>query len=838
MSCTTVSVSGGTLLYGFDLYEVDFSSLWTLMPDAPDTNFPLITFNNKTDGTIPVFGAQTGATLESIYHPSFTNGMQLIDPDLEDFNVKILTSTPSTLSYLVAGLANVFDTSAEISSQITYGIDLVISASQQPAVELERAWDEAWERGLINPTASVLYSYFTLMGLTYEMDIRRSEGANLPAFEAWLSEQEVPSDIQASLLALDAQLTSGNSEDWKTEYNYTNEGFEPYQITSVFFGIQNLKVDPNWSCDNPYDLPEPWTKYRDTERPRLDALRAYGRLIIPDKIIKVREGSYSITAADLSGSNVLTLEVPYGFDVTDFVKAPYGDAFSPSLYKTVVYPTPDPISEINEDDYYDDPYDLNAGEFTLSIPATVVFGPGPDGFAYDTCDVIGGGDPNPYNTESTTLTLPRGDSVVGLYVKDTDAGFINIHFYRPGTIEGMGVFALSIDLALGESGSNHDQSLLQTATNTRLVYNGLDIEDIGDGWKKIFVHVTTEIDDVMATSATFDARIALCATLTPSWTNFSGPGVGIDGQYVMDNEYDFTFGMRHIQFSSLFVLEIIVTQPATPDPYIPLISEPNWAIDTLVSSNLWEFDNTHFGPTDAFDDYFTMRIRVPLKLKTALMVDPSLGSEVVTINWTAKFIAVTEYIYPMLETAFFDPLYASCGQGGGEKVKYIKGTGIIFDVQSFANGLVTLHGNINSCKTDILDIYDNYYEYAANFSKVASYGDLINFHGRFIDAHGAEFFTTTKQVLRPQEYILGDNEDLEIINLNAIVIADEAKECAAGQVYNADTLSIPCSSSNDIFQTNQVPAQKSTTSVSLSSKLTKINGKICPVLPPNITPKT
>lgn len=602
MSCTTVSVSGGSLLYAFDLYEVDFSSLWTLMPDAQDTNFPLITFNNKIDGTIPVFGAQTGATLESIYHPSFTNGMQLIDPDLEDFDVKILTSTPSTLSYLVAGLENVFDTSAEIASQITYGIDLVISASQSPAVELERAWDEAWERGLINPTASVLYSYFTLMGLTYEMDIRRSEGTNLPAFEAWLDEQEVPDDIQANLLSLDSQLTSGGPEYWKTEYNYTNEGFEPYQITSVFFGIQNLKVDPNWSCENPYDLPEPWTKYRSTERPRLDALRAYGRIIIPDKIIKVREGTYSITAADLSGSNIINVDVPYGFNVTTDLITSYGSGFAPS---------------------------------------------------------------------------PSTPSVTG-----------------------------------------------------------------------------------------------------------------------------------------------------------------NWAIDTIVSSSLWTFDNTHFGVVSAYDDYFTIQIRVPLSLRTQVANDPTLGSQQIDIGWTGEFINRTETIYPSLKSAYFDSLYSSCGQGGGEKVKYIKGVGIIFDVQSFANGDLTLHSNINSCKSDILSIYDNYFEYAANYSKVASYGDIINFHGRFIDSHGAEFFTTTKQVLRPQEYILGDNEDLEIINLNAIVNADEAKACADGQVYNADNLTIPCSSSSDIFQTNQVPVQKSTTSVSLSSKLTKVNGKICPVLPPNITPKT
>ncbi len=602
MSCTTVSVSGGSLLYAFDLYEVDFSSLWTLMPDVPDTNFPLITFNNNIDGTIPVYGAQTGDTLESIHHPSFPNDMQLIDPDLEDFDVKVLTSTPSTLSYLVSGLDNVFNTSAEISSQITYGIDLVISASQDPAEELEKAWDEAWERGLINPTASVLYSYFTLMGLTYEMDIRRSEGTNLPDFEAWLDEQEVPEDIQASLRSLDSQLTSGNPLNWNTEYNYTNEGFEPYQITSVFFGIQNLKADPNWTCENPYNLPEPWTKYRNFNRPRLDALRAYGRLIIPDKITKVRDGTYTITAADISGSSIVSIDVPYGFNVTtDFILPQYGYGFTP----------------------------------------------------------------------------------------------------------------------------------------------------------------------------------------TPSTPSTTG----------------------------------------------------NWVMDTIVSSDMWTFDNTHYGVSAAYDDYFTIQIKVPLSLRTRVATDPSLGSQEINIAWVGKFINRTENIYPILKSLYFDNLWTSCGQGGTEKVKYIKGTGIIFDVQSFANGDVTVHGNINNCKSDILAIYDNYYEYAANFSKVASYGDLINFHGRFIDAHGSEFFTTTRQVLRPQEYILNGNQDLEIINLNAIVTADEAKESANGQVYNADDLSVPDTSSPNIFQSNQVPIQKSTTSVSLSSKLTKVNGKICSVLPSNITPK-
>ena len=148
MSCSTVTTSGGALLYAFDLYEVDFSSLWTLLPDSPVMNFPLITFSNTIDGTIPVAGAETGSTLESIYYPSFPNSMQLIQPDLELYKAKILDTTPGSISYLLADLENVFSSTAEITNTITYGIDLVVSASQLPEVELERAWDEAWERGL------------------------------------------------------------------------------------------------------------------------------------------------------------------------------------------------------------------------------------------------------------------------------------------------------------------------------------------------------------------------------------------------------------------------------------------------------------------------------------------------------------------------------------------------------------------------------------------------------------------------------------------------------------------------------------------------------------------
>ena len=600
MSCLSVSTSGGSILYDFSLFEVDFSSLWTLMPDAPDINFPLITFSNTIDGSVPVYGAQTGGTLESIYYPSFPNSMQLIEPDFEDYNAKVLAKTPSTISYLISGIIDVFSSTASISREITYGPSMVVSASQDPAVELERAWDEAWERGLINPTASILYSYFNLMGLKYEMDIRKSEGTNIIAFTNWLNTELIPDDIQSNLLALDAQMTSDGEGPWDTEYNYTNSGFEPYRITSVFYGIQNLKENPEWSCTNPYTFPDgPWTKYKDFDRPRLDSTRAYGRLIIPDKITKVRSDTYTVTAASISGSNVLTMNVPYGFDVTDFVKSPYGSAFSPT------------------------------------------------------------------------------------------------------------------------------------------------------------------------------------------------------------------------------------------------ISAGNWEIETLITSNLWEFDNTHFGAVEAADDHFTVQIRVPLSLKNKLKADPSFGSEVISINWTGKFIAATEDIYPMMSVGFFDQLYQSCDSDNTEKVRYVKGIGILFDVQSFSNGANTLQSSLVSCKSDILEIYDNYYEYAGNYSVKAQYGDIINTHGRYLDTHGCEFFATAKQVLRPQEYIVGDNVDVEIINLNAIVNADEAKACADGQLYNADDLTDPCPlpGTVNIFQTNQVPNQKSSTSVSLSGKLNKINGKICPVLPPNFTVK-
>jgi hypothetical protein len=601
MACSTVTTSGGSLLYAFDLYEVDFSSLWTLIPDVPDINFPLITFSNTIDGTIPVNGAETGQTLESVFYPSFPNNMQLIEPDLSAYNAKILHQTPATLSYLLSGLSNVFASTGDISNTITYSIDMVVSASQDPAEELEKAWDEAWERGLINPTASILYSYFNLMGLTYTMDIRRSEGENLPAFTTWLETEGVPEDIQDNLLALNAELMANGPEDWNTEYNYSNEGFTPYQITSVFFGIQNLEKDPKWTCENPYDLPIPWTKYKDFARPRLDSLRAYGRLIIPDKITKVRSGTYEITAASISGSGVATIDVPYGFDLTDLIQSPYGSAFTPS----------------------------------------------------------------------------------------------------------------------------------------------------------------------------------------PQTVNTTG----------------------------------------------------NWSIETLVSNDLWEFDNTHFGVTAAYDTYFTMQIKVPLSLRSRLKADPTLGSEIIAINWSGEFIARTSSIFTTLSSLYFSPLYSSCENGNTDKVKYIPGIGIIFDVQSYANGDVTLQTNLVNCKNTILSLYDNYYEYAGNYSVAAEYGDILNIHGRYIDTHGSEFFATSKQVLRPQEYIQGDNEAVEIINLNAIVEADEAKECANGQLYNADDLNTCPDNSTNIFQTNQVPIQNSSTSISLSSKLTKVNGKICPVLPPNISLK-
>lgn len=601
MACSTVTTSGGSLLYAFDLYEVDFSSLWTLMPDVPDINFPLITFSNTIDGTIPVNGAETGQTLEGIFYPSFPNNMQLIDPDLTAYNAKILHKTPATLSYLLSGFSNIFSSTGDISTKITYSVDIVVSASQDPAVELEKAWDEAWERGLINPTASILYSYFNLMGLTYIMDIKRSEGTNLSTFTTWLETEGVPGDIQSNLLALNSKLMASGPENWNTEYNYSNEGYTPYKITSVFFGIQNLEKDPKWTCTNPYNLPVPWTKYKNFTRPRLDSLRAYGRLIIPDKITKVKQGSYEVTAASISGSGVATIDIPYGFDLTNMIQSPYGSAFTPS-------------------------------------PHTV----------------------------STT---------------------------------------------------------------------------------------------------------------------------------------------------------------------------GNWALETLVSNDLWEFDNTHFGVVAAYNTYFTMQIRVPLNLRSNLKSNPSLGSEKITINWSGKFNAITSNIFSILNTLYFSPLYSSCENGNIDKVKYIPGIGIIFDVQSYANGDVTLQTNLVNCKNDILAIYDNYYQYAGNYSVAAEYGDILNIHGRYIDTHGSEFFSTSKQVLRPQEYIQGDNQDIEIINLNAIVAADAAKECTSGQLYNADYLNTCPAADTNIFKANQIPIQNSSTSVSLSSKLTKVNGKICPVLPANLTLK-
>jgi hypothetical protein len=632
LSCSTVSnISAGSLLYDFSLYEVDFSSLWTIIPDVPDINFPLITFNNTVNATIPVNDGNTGDTISDIYYPNFPNALQLVVPDLTPYNAQILNTTPSTISYLVAGLSDVFNSASDISYTVIYAPDLVISASQSETTELGLAWDEAWERGLINPTASVLYSYFYLMGLSYKMDIRRSEGTNLPAFESWLNTESVPMAIQSSLLALDSQLVENGPEDWNTEYNYTNDGFTPYQVSSVFFGIQEITTNPSWTCYNPYALLADtasvsgyaapttifgvnitggvipfnnsaisWTKYQSFKRPRLDSMRAYGRLIIPDNSEQVISGTFTTTAAAISGSRIFPLSVPYGLDITQSIPQPYGQAF---------IPTP--------------------------------------------------------------------------------------------------------------------------------------------------------------------------STIAPS---------------------------------------------------------ANWNIQTTITSSMWEFDNTVSGPGAAYDTNFTLNIKVPIDLINDLNYNPSLGSQIITINWTGQFFANTSVIVPYLLNTYFSGLYSSCENGQTQKVEYAPGTGICFDVQSFATGTNTVWGNLSACKNDILAIYPSYNQYALEYSVYEEYGDIINFHGRFYDMHGAEFFANANQVLRPQQYLTQTDNTTPVINLGVIVNDANATGCTNGMLYNADNLNIPCPTTlPNPFAVNTTPIQNSSTSVSLSSRFTTLNGKLCPALPSNIT---
>lgn len=632
MACSTVTTTAGEILYSFDLYETDFSSLWTLIPDVPGLNFPLITFSNTVDGSIPVNDANTGDTLEDVFYPSYPNNMQLISPDLSAYNAKILGTTPQTISYLLSTLSDVFASTKDISSDITYGIEIVVSASQDKASELSKAWDEAWERGLINPTSSVMYSYFFLMGLSYKIDIRRSEGTQLPDFENWLNQQSVPADIQGNLLSLDSQLFTNGPSPWQTEYNYTNDGFTPYDITSVFFGIEELTVNPNWVCNNPYafipDIPAvsgqsaplsvfgvsvsgglipfsnpsvSWTKYQSFKRPRLDAIRAYGRLIIPDSVEKIESGVFSTTAAAISGSRIISIDIPYGVTLSSLIPAPYGAAMIPS-------------------------------------PVT--------------------------------------------------------------------------------------------------------------------------------------------------------PGVSA-----------------------------------------------NWFIDTLITSSSWQFDNVHSGAASAYNDHFTLNIKVPIELINDLKVNPLLGSEVINIKWTGKFIGKTSFIFNYLNALYFAALYSSCDAGDTNKVKYVPGVGILFDVQSYSNGTNTVQSNLSACKTDILSIYDNYCNYAKNYSVFSNYGDILNLHGRYFDTHGAEFFATSKQVMRPQQYLPPSDSDIEI-SLDNIIDVQNAVICTNGNLYNADDLSkTTCNQPTNIFESNQIPLQNSSTSVSLSNRISKLNGKLCPIIPPILTPK-
>jgi hypothetical protein len=636
MSCsTTTNTSASELLYDFSMYKVDFSSLWTILSDVPELNFPLITFNNTINSNIPVNDGQTGDTIADVFYPNFPNSLQLISPDLSAYNAQILDTTPSTITYLVGSINDVFGSTSTISYDVIYAPTVIGTATQTPAQNLGFAWDAAWENSLINPGSSTMLSYFFLMGLSYSMDIQNAEGGNLSSFTSWLNTQNVPPAIQNTLLSAQTALVSGGdgASSWQPEYNYSSQGFTPYNVDGVFFGIQHIEVNPNWSCYNPYALLSDtaavsgfapptsvfgvpvsggeilfsnpavsWTKYQNFPRPRLDAMRAYGRMIVPDNIELVISGTFTTTAAAISGSRVYPISIPYGQDITQSIKAPYGVAFTP-------------------------------------VPTTI------------------------------------------------------------------------------------------------------------------------------APSA-------------------------------------------------------------------------NWNIQTTVLSNNWIFDNTHSGPQAAYDTNFTLNIITPIDLINDLNRNPSLGSQVITINWTGQFFAPTSVIYPYLYNLYFSPLYSSCDIGGQvNKAQYVPGVGIMFDVQSFTNGSNTIPANLTACKNDILAIYNNYSQYACDYSIFAEYGDILNIHGRYFDQHGAEFFGTASQVLRPQEYLPANGNDVEIIDLGVIVNLENAQTCNNGMLYNADTLNTPCPTTPvmNVFTPNAVPIQNSSTSVSLNSRLNALNGKLCSVLPGNIT---
>jgi hypothetical protein len=335
--------------YKYDIYEVNYSSLYTLFSSSPGTNFPNITFagnggsyTNSFESLnflealkkVQIYTVSGIKNFEDMLFPSKPSERYNIDYSSNTILVKRKSANASTLNYLVGSVADVIASAKEITTQIKNPTEWVVLSNRKRDEELLKLFDDTWARQL-TLQANIINDSYSHMGLIHTNERKSSQSID---FNTWLITNNVPLAVRTQITNLINKIGDYKTSTGKdlpavppnTSLTFLTGNDKAYTLNGVYYDIEKITNDPRWQGDNPIQGTIPWTKWGTTSRPRLDSGVISGRLVVPATADRSIEGTFTIKYKDIVGHPSYQSIVSLGSTFTGNVPSAYTAYFVPT----------------------------------------------------------------------------------------------------------------------------------------------------------------------------------------------------------------------------------------------------------------------------------------------------------------------------------------------------------------------------------------------------------------------------------------------------------------------------------------------------------------------------
>lgn len=344
-----------TNFYGFDYYEVAYTSLTAQFPAAGGVNFPNVTFANPNGYTSQV----SGATLNGAASPTNV-GNQLL-PNISSRDVIVINSNKifnvmtnnMGIEFYTKSWKDAFSSCYYINNIHTYGTN--INGSYSTAAQSQGArkiMADNWWYYLLSAGNTSLED-FNMMGLSHKVDTITDETKT--NFITWMIDHNVCPQVYNKFLT-----------------TYASVG--PNEIISTSLSSEIISVNGPAYGNEAKDYPLSVFPCPQPARPRFDFIKTYGRLILPPETYIDFQDIYELSASEIYSKGSLNFEIDVPLDYyTMAIKGRFVDGCYVPINDFV---TRNWVSEVSIDNVYGisaKPSALYKDYFTLSFDIPPAF---------------------------------------------------------------------------------------------------------------------------------------------------------------------------------------------------------------------------------------------------------------------------------------------------------------------------------------------------------------------------------------------------------------------------------------------------------------------------------